>query len=153
MKTDLAVGHRGAQKCRKKTQPRMARMNTDKKKAQQCRRCGCTNRQITAHCDQQSKGRGCSWVEADLCSACLTATEKRRLGKQSQFPPSDRHDEASIVKAIKLQIQTLMDSFDGCARDESGNLIPATEGYVPHDVASEIECLQMVIQLVFEVTK
>lgn len=37
---------------------------------QTCRVCGCVDERIMPTCFEFSGGRGCHWVEADLCSTC-----------------------------------------------------------------------------------
>lgn len=95
-----------------------------------CRRCGCTQSHITEKCQTKSKGNGCYWVEKDLCSACLTPHERRRV-KKGQVVVSDREYKHEVVDAIDLQILTLMDSFGD----------PLTLR-MPNHIFSEVECLQ-----------
>ena len=45
-------------------------------KERTCRRCGCT--QYNA-CEDLRLMDSCSWVELDLCSACLTGPEFKRF--------------------------------------------------------------------------
>lgn len=46
-----------------------------------CRMCGCTD---TSACHDPATGKGCYWVEIDLCSACATPQQKKKSSEAIQ---------------------------------------------------------------------
>lgn len=70
-----------------------------------------------------------------MCTACLLPDEKRRFIKREQHP--SRPTQRQVVEALKLQIQTLWDSFRG------------VNGYFTEaKYAKEYECLQAALKIV-----
>lgn len=56
-------------------------------KLRTCRRCGCT---WYNPCVSRITGMSCAWVERDLCSSCLSPTEKKRFEAGDKTPSQGR---------------------------------------------------------------